>query len=100
LSNRTSGVGKTSIGRSVAEALGREYVRISLDYATKQKFEDTENIYWCHARSNYSKFEKTGTSNPVFVLDEIDKLSSSNQGDPSLLEVLDPEQNSSFTIIP
>jgi ATP-dependent Lon protease len=100
LLNGPPGVGKTSIGRSVAEALGREYVRISLDYATKQKFEDTENIYWCHAR-NYSKFEKAGTSNP-FVLDEIDKLSSSNQGDPSsaLLEVLDPEQNSSFTILP
>jgi ATP-dependent Lon protease len=88
------GVGKTSIGRSVAEALGREYVRISLRFVMSLKLEGIENLYRCDAGKNSSKSEKAGTSNPVFVLDEIDKLSVSSQGDPSaLLEVLDPEQN-------
>jgi ATP-dependent Lon protease len=96
------GVGKTSIGRSVAEALGREYVRISLEVCVMSlKLEGIENLHRCDAGKNSSKSEKAGTSNPVFVLDEIDKLSVSSQGDPSsaLLEVLDPEQNNSFMTI-
>ena len=75
------GTGKTSIGKSIAEALGREYVRISLPGRIMDGM------------------KKAGTSNPVMVLDEIDKLASSYNGDPAsaLLEVLDPEQNNTFT---
>jgi ATP-dependent Lon protease len=51
------------------------------DLRDEAEIVDIENIYWCFTR-NYSKLKKAGTSNPVFVLDEIDKLSSSNQGDP------------------
>jgi ATP-dependent Lon protease len=83
------GVGKTSIGRSVAEALGREYVRISLEVCVMSlKLEGIET-YIVRCGKNSSKFKRL-TSNPVFVLDEIDKLSVSSQGDPSsaLLEVL------------